>query len=174
MFSKIFFAFVVLPLTFAAVLVPRAPSKETIEGDKTYKITNVKSGTVVDLSAYDGKSIIGYPWHNGTNQQWTLKWADNGWHIVSVENGYFMSFDATAANGVNVTGVATISSEPSVWHIWQDEDNKKAFRICVPDTTQVLDLYDRGNAWPGEPITLWNSWNGTHPPHQTWTFTKLD
>ncbi len=34
-----------------------------------YTIVNAQSGTVVDLSGADNKSVIGFPQHNGKNQQ---------------------------------------------------------------------------------------------------------
>lgn len=34
-----------------------------------YSLVNARSGTAVDLSGADSKSIIGYPSHSGKNQQ---------------------------------------------------------------------------------------------------------
>jgi hypothetical protein len=40
-----------------------------IKSGKHYKITNIESGFVVDLSGTDGKSIIGWNDHGGVNQK---------------------------------------------------------------------------------------------------------
>ena len=42
----------------------------SLEGGKTYKITNAKGGTVLDLSGGQEHSpITGYAWHGGANQR---------------------------------------------------------------------------------------------------------
>ena len=39
------------------------------EHGRTYKIVNAKAGNVLDLSGSDNRSLIGWDWHGGHNQQ---------------------------------------------------------------------------------------------------------
>ncbi|TRM66805.1 ricin B lectin domain-containing protein [Schizophyllum amplum] len=136
----------------------------SINSGMSYRITNSKAGTVVDLSAMDNTSVIGWPYHSGSNQHWTLDWAGNGWHFRSLSTGKYLSLGgADAADGAALVG----ATEPFLWHIWTDDNVQGAFRIFVPNTYQNLDLYNYGNTTPGTPITTWYSWNGEH---QTWRF----
>ncbi|KDR71604.1 hypothetical protein GALMADRAFT_102607 [Galerina marginata CBS 339.88] len=136
-----------------------------VNSGSTYVITNVKAGTAMDLSAGDEKSITGWPVHGGINQQWTLTWTGSAWTFRSVWTGTYLSIDGSPADGTRLVA----SSTPFNWHIWRDESNPNTFRVFVPSTHQNLDLYGHGLATPGDPITLWSTWNGLH---QTWKFTQ--
>ncbi|KAK1219529.1 hypothetical protein PQX77_017717 [Marasmius sp. AFHP31] len=141
---------------------------QVIEGGATYRIVNVKSGTLVDLSQADFTSIIGYTRNDGSNQHWTLNWAGNAWHIQSQSNGAFLGL---GGSGQPVDGVPLVAkADPTPWHIWQDSVNPDAYRIYIPFTTQNWDLYADGDATPGNRVTLWSAWSGVH---QTWTFERV-
>ncbi|KAF9030288.1 ricin B-like lectin [Hymenopellis radicata] len=132
----------------------------------TYKIVNAKSGTVIDLSGVDNKTIIGYPDHNGPNQQWTLNWIGNAWTFRSVSSGLYLGLGGASADGTRLLAV----SDAVPWHIWHDEVDATSFRIFAPFTNYNLDLYNYGDPVAGDPITLWYKWNGTH---QTWKFVRV-
>jgi len=127
----------------------------------TYKITNVKSGTVVDLSGEDNKSIIGYPYHGGKNQQWTFNWTGKSWTIHSASSNQYLGVEGTPTDGTRLVAV----NDPFEWHIWRDEANQSTYRIFVPFTSYNLDLTNWGDATPGTPVQLWFTWAGLH---QTW------
>ncbi|KAL1731600.1 hypothetical protein EV714DRAFT_208546 [Schizophyllum commune] len=58
------------PTTLLTLLaLPIIALAASITSGQSYKITNSKGGTVVDLSAGDNTSIIGWPYHEGSNQQ---------------------------------------------------------------------------------------------------------
>ncbi|RDB22017.1 hypothetical protein Hypma_010816 [Hypsizygus marmoreus] len=99
-------------------------STELVQSGFTYKITNAKSGTVVDLSGQDNRSIIGFPSHGGTNQQWALEWTNIGWTFRSVATGLYLSIDGSPADGTRLVAVTT----PFGWHIWHDEVNPQTYR----------------------------------------------
>ncbi|KAG6810274.1 hypothetical protein H0H92_012603 [Tricholoma furcatifolium] len=150
---------------------------EYVQSGYTYTLTNVKSGTVMDLSGQDNKSIIGFPSYGTTNQQanflrwpiavpWKLTWTSIGWVFQSVGNGLYLSIDGSPADGTRLVATTT----PFGWDIWHDEVNYNAYRIYVPNTHFNLDLNNDGSAAPLTPITLWFNWAGIH---QTWTFTRV-
>ncbi|KAF8879565.1 ricin B-like lectin [Infundibulicybe gibba] len=136
-----------------------------IQGGQTYKITNVKSGTVIDLSGEDNRSIIGYPYHNGANQKWTLDWTGTSWAIRSSASQVYLALEASPTNGVRLVASPT----PGEWHIWRDQTDPNAFRVFVPNTSYNLDLAKYGDPTPGTPVTVWLMWGG---PHQTWRFEQ--
>lgn len=133
-----------------------------VTSGQTYRITNVRSGTVVDLSGVDNHTIIGYPYHSGRNQQWTFEWTGHSWTIRSVSSGQYLGVNGT--NYADGTGLVATST-PFEWDIWHDEADQNTFRFFVHDTHYNWDLNNYGDATPGEPITLWYTWNGLH---QTW------
>ncbi|KAK0227040.1 hypothetical protein EDD85DRAFT_958283 [Armillaria nabsnona] len=47
----------------------------------------------VELSGQDSKTIIGYPCHEGNNQQWEFATLGAGYSIRNVRNGSYMSID---------------------------------------------------------------------------------
>ncbi|KAL1674246.1 hypothetical protein EV122DRAFT_293580 [Schizophyllum commune] len=183
------------PTTLLTLLaLPVLALAASITSGQSYKITNSKGGTVVDLSAGDNTSIIGWPYHEGSNQQlcarhrprlrsrpystfvatdtnrlhlqWTLDWAGDGWNFRSLSTGKYISLGgADAANGARLVA----ETDPFTWHIWTDEEVEGAYRIFVPDTHQNFDLYNHGDSTPGTPITTWYTWDGEH---QTWQFDE--
>ncbi|TFK38583.1 ricin B-like lectin [Crucibulum laeve] len=138
---------------------------ELVQSGLTFRITNAKSGTVVDLSGTDRQSVTGWPSHGGDNQKWTVNWTGSGWTLRNVWSGLYLGLNGSPADGTRIVGVTT----PVEWHIWHDTVNNSTYRIFVPNTHFNLDLYAQGNASPGNPITLWYTWNGVH---QTWKFDR--
>lgn len=146
---------------FGTSLVAVLMSAQITSG-QTYKITNVKSGTVVDLSGVDNHTIIGYHYHNGDNQHWTFNWTGDSWTIRSVSSGQYLGVEST--NYSDGDKIVTVPS-PFDWDIWHDEVNPNAFRFFIHNTHYNIDLNNWGATTPGEPITLWWTWEGVH---QTW------
>ncbi|KIM43941.1 carbohydrate-binding module family 13 protein [Hebeloma cylindrosporum] len=137
-----------------------------VNSGNTYVITNVKGGTAMDLSAADNTSVIGWPVHGGVNQQWSMNWTGKAWTFRSAATGLYLGIGGTPADGTRIV----VSATPFEWHIWRADNDQNTFRIFVPFTHQNLDLYGDGLRTPGDPITLWYTWNGLH---QTWRFTKV-
>lgn len=138
-------------------------SQELVQSGQTYTITNAKSGTVMDLSGLDNRSVIGFPAHGGPNQKWTLNWTGRSWTFQSVYSGLYLALDGSPSDGTRLVAAAT----PAEWHIWHDDVDPSAYRIFVPFTRFNLDLYGHGNPAPSTPITTWYTWRGIH---QTWRF----
>ncbi|ESK84072.1 carbohydrate-binding module family 13 protein [Moniliophthora roreri MCA 2997] len=139
---------------------------EVVQSGGTYRIVNASSGTLLDLSQQDNRSVIGWPRNDAPNQHWTVVWAGNGWTFQSVSSNTFLGIEATPENGVPLI----VKQEPTIWHIWHDQINSENYRVYIPNTTQNWDLYDYGNKRPGDPVTLWTNWNGVH---QTWKFERV-
>ena len=97
--------------------------------DGTYIIVNAKAGTYVDQSGEDGRSIICWPGHRQSNQQWRLR--DVGYGLCtlqSVSSGKYISFieDSEPENGVRLFA----SLEEQRWRIERDEKVPHAFRYA--------------------------------------------
>jgi len=171
LFTKLFVLFASTSLA-AAVVLPRSQrsvyprASELIQTGLNFTIVNAKSGTVVDLSAGDNTTITGWTPNGGKNQQWTTLWNGNAWNFKSVGTGRYLGILGNAGNGTNLTAAST----PTDWDIWHDEVNATNYRIYYPNTTVNWDLFDYGDATPGDPITLWGAWSGIH---QTWTFEEV-
>jgi hypothetical protein len=61
-FTRCLYFFLALPLVLASVIPRhRLATRDTIQSNGTYKITNVKAGNVVDLSGFDNKSSMRLP-----------------------------------------------------------------------------------------------------------------
>ncbi|KAE9404205.1 putative mannanase [Gymnopus androsaceus JB14] len=135
-------------------VLPRAT--ELIQSGLTFNIHNVKSGTVMDLSGVDNKSIIGYPLDSvgGENQKWTTLWTGEAWNFQNALTGAYLGIAGTAQDGQNLT----VSTTPTGWDIWHDTVNETNYRVFIPNTSQNWDLYADGDATPGDPITLWGEW----------------
>ncbi|KAF8881705.1 ricin B-like lectin [Gymnopilus junonius] len=139
-----------------------------VNSGSTYLITNVKAGTAMDLSAGDNTTVLGWPVNGdggSANQHWAMNWTGQRWTFQNIYTGKFLTAVGTA-DGSNITA----SDVPFGWDIWPDENDSNTFRIFVPATHENLDLWGHGLATPGNPITLWWTWNGLH---QTWNFTKV-
>jgi len=141
-------------------------AEELIQSGRTFTITNAKAGSAIDLSAADNRSIIGFPLHGGTNQQWTTEWTSIGWTFRSRASGLYIGLNGSPSDGSRLVAVTA----PVGWHIWHDQVNPSAYRIYAPLTTFNFDLYGHGDPAPGTPIITWSAWSGTH---QTWNFTLV-
>lgn len=138
----------------------------SVVSGQSYVLVNTKSGTVLDLSAGDNRTVTGWAYNGGSNQYWTLGWVGNGWTFRNANSGTYLGIQGTPADGLALAAVTTAF----VWDIWPDAVVSNAYRIFVPNTLQNWDLYNYGAANSGDPVTLWTSWNGTH---QTWSFHQV-
>ncbi|KAH7925979.1 carbohydrate-binding module family 13 protein [Leucogyrophana mollusca] len=129
----------------------------TIQSGHTYKLINVKGGTALDLSGGDNRSIIGYGFHNGPNQEWLFEQHEGGhWTIKSVGSGKYLGLEENPRDGVSVLAV----SNPYRWDIWPDDEDLSVYRIFASGTQFNIDLSDHGNPTPGTEIVVWWKWNG--------------
>jgi len=167
-FTQILVSLIALPAVFASVLPRRPLAAREISHNATYKITNVKaSKIVVDLSAGDNKTVIGYPDHDGDNQKWLFTFTQNAWTIKNKAVGTYLA-PADTSSPTNGTGLVA-SDSPFIWDIWHDETQSGKYRIFVPNTPFNLDLTGYGNSTPGNPIQTWKKYKNTW---QIWTIAK--
>jgi len=105
----------------------------SIGSGQRYKIINLLTELAVDLNCANNKSIIGYNFHGGENQQvttfatsitcashnhdtlqWILEKQVNGqWTIQSVRAQKYLGFETTPDNGTLLVGL----DEPQLWDI---------------------------------------------------------
>ncbi|KAN0133565.1 Ricin B lectin domain containing protein [Lactarius tabidus] len=129
----------------------------TIESGQRYKITNEGNGMVFDLSATDGKSILGWTFHGGENQQWILdKQGDGQWTIRSVMHQKYVGFGDTPRNGAAVVGL----DRPCHWdiEILDSEDSEDhdypRVKFWVRSTLLVVE-FPKERPELGGPLQLW-------------------
>ncbi|KAF9073993.1 ricin B lectin domain-containing protein [Rhodocollybia butyracea] len=149
----------------------------SIQSGNTYKITNGKSGTILDLSGTDGRTISGFSDNGGGNQRWQLQQGQRGqWTFRNVATGQYLGIDGPIQDGTPVVSC----NDPVEWNIYPDERDSSVLQVCpflfeflifVPNapTAMNVDLSDHGNAEPGTIVTLWGKWEGKN---QTWRFEE--
>ncbi|KAH9914390.1 ricin B-like lectin [Epithele typhae] len=131
---------------------------QNVRDGQTYKLTNAKGGTVVDLSGQDrGAPITGYNFNGGANQKWTLEHSDSEhWRLKNQATGLFVGLDKDQPeNGRKL--IAT--DRAAEWQLRADKKDPNNVRLFLKDTQYCLDLSDNGNKQPGTPITLWKKWD---------------
>ncbi|RXW19130.1 hypothetical protein EST38_g6727 [Candolleomyces aberdarensis] len=137
-----------------------------VQAGTRYRIVNAKGGTVIDLSASDGESVVGWDFHGGDNQIWEADSSEDGtWHFKNAANGRYLAIAQEPGDGVKVVG----SDEPFGWHIWPDEQDASTLRICLPNTVFNIDLSNHGDSTPGTSVEIWGRWEGVN---QTWRFEE--
>ncbi|KAF8063232.1 hypothetical protein FPV67DRAFT_233952 [Lyophyllum atratum] len=117
-----------------------------------YQIFNFVSGTTIDLSGTDRKSISGFIPHEGPNQKWEFSPLGKGYSIRSLYTGDYITVEDEIYDGVSIVA----SPYPLSWALEADDFEQGIWRIAWPNTTRlfVFDLADQGNSKPGTPIQL--------------------
>ncbi|KAJ3922615.1 carbohydrate-binding module family 13 protein, partial [Lentinula edodes] len=141
----------------------------SIQSGNTYKIYNGKSGTILDLSGTDGRTISGFSDNGGDNQKWQLEQGSGGhWTFRNAASGQYLGVGGPFEDGTPLVSV----DEPVRWDIYPDDEDSSVFRIYVPGAPTALniDLSDHGNPTPGTIVTLWGKWEGKN---QTWRFEQV-
>ncbi|KIY67247.1 carbohydrate-binding module family 13 protein [Cylindrobasidium torrendii FP15055 ss-10] len=151
----------------------------SLTSGNAYHILNLKAGTAVDLSGADNKSIIGYPEHDGANQQWIVEWDENAWTLHNVRSPeVYIGLGGDIDNGTRLVG-AEEGANGTKWHIYHEETytgepgpgGAVPLKVFAANTSYAVDLYGHGLSTPGNPITLWSNWNATH---QDWWFYEVE
>ncbi|KAI0710824.1 ricin-type beta-trefoil lectin domain-like-domain-containing protein [Earliella scabrosa] len=173
----------------------------SVQGGKTYKITNAKGGTVLDLSGgQENSPITGYNFNGGSNQQvrppslvvyplftaFLPSHAPNEltttthaqWLLEDSGNGHFKLKNAATGLYIGFQGEPSNGAPVSAvrngteFEIKQDKTDNSVLRCFVAGTLYCLDLSDHGNPNPGTPVTLWKKWEGG--TNQTWRFEEVN
>ncbi|KAK6340305.1 hypothetical protein TWF730_002068 [Orbilia blumenaviensis] len=136
---------------------------------RTYRIVNVRAGSVLDLSGTDGHAVIGWQWKGGNNQKWILELEDGAWIFRNIEHGKFLGIAGVQVKfGTRLAG----SDFPVHWDIRPEEEDTSIYRILVPRQQCPLnvELSENGNGHNGTPIHLWGQWPASH---QNWRFEEV-
>ncbi|KAF8731518.1 hypothetical protein AX14_004767 [Amanita brunnescens Koide BX004] len=116
----------------------------------TYRLINVKSGTVLDLSGTDQVHLIGWPDNGGTNQQWIVDFLDGFYTLRNVRYNKYVGYTQPLRLGSD--GIGSLSR--TKWVMVPTEDDPDVFGLYVPGTKFVLELVDDGSAQPGTPVMI--------------------
>jgi len=129
-----------------------------------YQIVNKVSGTVIDVAGHDNRSVIGYPAHNGPNQQWEFKPLGRGYSIRDMANGNYLTIEDGLRDGVHIV----TSPYPVSWALEAANLEQGMWRIGWPNTPYIFDLADCGSSKPCTPVQLW-----TRGPLKDWRIWRL-
>ncbi|KZT08244.1 carbohydrate-binding module family 13 protein [Laetiporus sulphureus 93-53] len=109
-----------------------------IQTPGTYALLNARSGTALDLSGADRRSVLGYPSHMGENQQWEFLPNGKGYAIrsarMSLLGGLFLTVEGVY-DGARIIG----SPYPTSWDVHIDEEYRS---LCIfwPNTSYFVGL----------------------------------
>ncbi|KAI8977801.1 ricin B lectin domain-containing protein [Trametes punicea] len=134
----------------------------------TYVLLNARSGTALDMSGADDKTLIGWPMHGGPNQQWEFIPSGPGYVIRCVrrsKDGHPLYL--TTEDGLHEQAAIVASPYPVSWNVEQTDDG---IRISWPNTDFVFDLADWGSNTRGTKIQLMHLRPGE--PCQLWHYTR--
>ncbi|KAK0455729.1 uncharacterized protein EV420DRAFT_557752 [Desarmillaria tabescens] len=82
----------------------------------------------VELSGQDSKTVIGYPCHEGRNQQWEFATLGAEYSIRNVSNGSYLSIDFK--NGLQELRPQVVAlSYPVIWYVKLYEADDGVYRI---------------------------------------------
>ncbi|KAF5367922.1 hypothetical protein D9758_004362 [Tetrapyrgos nigripes] len=142
-----------------------------LQEGRDYKIVNVKTGTVLDVSGENHTTVSGYTDQDSGNQKFKLEKNDEGkWIFRDHDHHKYIGLNEYAKDGTPL--VAT--DDPFGWDIYHDGDGRdRVYRVFVPDAPPPglnWDLSDHGNPNPGTIVTLWGKWEGEH---QMWRFIEV-
>ncbi|KAF7794191.1 hypothetical protein EIP86_005323 [Pleurotus ostreatoroseus] len=105
-----------------------------------YTLINAGTGTVLDLSDKDKRSVIGFSPHYGPNQQWVFTALGDGYTVRSVTSGLYLTIEETALG--NEPAIVA-SPFPVAWKIKAAAEGGELFlRIFWPSETYSFDLAD--------------------------------
>ncbi|THG94968.1 hypothetical protein EW026_g6600 [Hermanssonia centrifuga] len=116
-----------------------SPKKKSTLNPGVYTLINAQSGTVIDLSVMDHKTVVGFPRHNGDNQQWRLVLLGPGYIIQSISSGEYL----TLKEGITHGAALSVSTFPVLWKVDAYEEEDELFvQIFWPSETlsYVLEL----------------------------------
>ncbi|KAF9467499.1 hypothetical protein BDZ94DRAFT_960432 [Collybia nuda] len=114
-----------------------------------YQIFNLASGTVVDVSLDDRKSVKGHPAHGMLNQQWEVVPLGSGYSFRSILNGHYLTLEKGAHEGAHIMA----TPYPISWSVEPFYLERESWVIAWPNAPLVFDLH-RGSNKPGETIHL--------------------
>ncbi|KAM5531423.1 hypothetical protein V8D89_000911 [Ganoderma adspersum] len=132
-----------------------------IKPGHTYRFTNAKGRTVLDLSMADFKSVAGGSWANGDNQKWVAERPKSSpqtnatrWTFRNVATGLYLGIDGAPKSAGRVVATRTETE----WDVRPDREDPSALRIVVPNARLGLQL--GGLPQPGEPAMIWEVRDG--------------
>ncbi|KAA8650331.1 uncharacterized protein ATNIH1004_003015 [Aspergillus tanneri] len=132
-----------------------------------YILTNKATGTVLDLSGSDSKSIIGWQHNGGSNQNWDiLPVQDDTYMIASAAGGKRI----TAPDGGDrpIAALADPNDPRSLWRAFTNDGFGYIFHNMA-DPGKVLDLA-ASSPDNGTPIVLWEPNGGAN---QEWIIRRI-
>ncbi|KAI0773161.1 hypothetical protein BD413DRAFT_473376 [Trametes elegans] len=85
----------------------------TVESGHTYRLVHARTGTVLDLSMKDWRSVSSSTWDASDNQKWVAERTSHGWTLRSVATGLFLGADGIPRPGAPVVG----TREEAAWDL---------------------------------------------------------
>ncbi|KAJ3486144.1 hypothetical protein NLI96_g4451 [Meripilus lineatus] len=137
-----------------------------------YVLLNFASGSALDLSGGDSRSIIGFDCHGRENQQWRFEQFGAGYIIQGIQHGTYLSFEGDLSGGSKIVA----SKYPVCWKVEVVEHEEKPeseeiVRILWPNDRYAIELQDSSDV-PGTPVILGDVL--CHEKSQIWRFQKVE
>ncbi|KAH8823359.1 hypothetical protein DL96DRAFT_1617353 [Flagelloscypha sp. PMI_526] len=115
---------------------PGTMVQESVKPGK-YTILNCETETFLDLSGYDNRAILGFPYHGWENQQWDIEPLGAGFSIRSVHSRDYLTLDYLAPGKDSQNWALVCSPYPVAWEFEPEGDS---WRICWPESELVFSL----------------------------------
>ncbi|KAF8335343.1 uncharacterized protein EI90DRAFT_3014608 [Cantharellus anzutake] len=116
------------------------------------QLINSKSGTVLDLSAWDNK--------------WFFENIGDGLYTIKSGTGKYLGLDGVIETG---TYGAAIDTPSFSWSIEKDPSSNDSYRIFIEETHLSLDLGNDGSSANRTPVLL----RQAYAPYQYWRFSVV-
>jgi len=122
---------------FPATLEPETDDDE-LDGC-IFELISVESGSALDLSEEDIKTVVGRTLHRGNHQRWKFLKFGHGYLIQSTSSKKFLTIEDDIKEETQV--VATFF--PVSWEVEIVDPEKKVIKIIWPNEKFALDLVSR-------------------------------
>ncbi len=114
-----------MKLTFITLALLFTAAFTTSIAPGLYKITCASNGNVMDIEyggTSDGSNLIIYPWHTGTNQQFTVNYVDGSWATLVAKNSGRALTVKSNSSGASFTQQTVTGNSNQQFSFWVAKD----------------------------------------------------
>jgi len=163
-----------MKLTFIALALFFTAAFSATVTPGLYKITCGANGNVMDIEyghTTDGSNLIIYPWHSGTNQEFTVTYVDGSWAtLVALHSGKALTVNSNAS-GAGLTQQTVTGNANQQFSFWANKDGS-SYIIKNRASGDVLNCNSGAKSAGGNYLAIQES--RTCNAGEKFTFTKLN
>lgn len=153
-----------------AYIITVTPATAAIS-DGTYRIENVNSGKVLDVSGQsteDGANVQQYSYSSGANQHWTVEGVGDSIYRIENVSGKVLDVDGGSTdNGANVFQWSDLGANNQRWYV--EETRSDVYRIEAVHSGKELEVAG-GSTADGANVDQWVDRSGVQ---QRWRFVSV-